>query len=361
MFNPRADIERRAVDRLAALPFDKETGQTSRSAYGNRLGHELECIREAGLESRVEVAIELVDYADSKGILVGPGRRAAPSSLVLYLLGVTGIDPVANGLVFERWLSEPGIELDVEWERRDELLEYLRERYGDEVDGISVLGMKPLSALSEARKSLEFGKPSARFWHRTGMEADETTMKLFRSGTTDGVFQFSAEAMQHALADAKSRDFQDLVTLNGAFRPAFLTNGVFEEVVRRMAARDEVVSETVGRVFPEDRLREIGAVNDVLAETFGLMLFQEQFIGIVHRLSAWSYRESEQYRGQVKNGFQAELGELLDRATEAASVSERYNDDLRTLISHSRNTVLKSHVAAYALVGWMQAKNYLDS
>lgn len=90
------------------------------------------------------------------------------TDLVLFLLGVTGIDPVANGLVFERWLSNPRIELDVEWERRDDLLEYLHMRYDGETRSISVLGMKQLSELSEARKSRELGKPGARFWHHAG-------------------------------------------------------------------------------------------------------------------------------------------------------------------------------------------------
>jgi len=78
----------------------------------------------------------IIDYAKRNGIAVGPGRDWQPSSLVAYILGITEIDPLCYGLFFEMWLNPervtvPSIEVDVACNHRDELLRYLRRKYGE--------------------------------------------------------------------------------------------------------------------------------------------------------------------------------------------------------------------------------------
>ena len=78
---------------------------------------------------------DFIHYASSEGIGVGPGRGSVARSLVAYCLRITDIDPIRYGLIFERFLnpervSMPDIDLDFEDERRGEVIEYVRAKYG---------------------------------------------------------------------------------------------------------------------------------------------------------------------------------------------------------------------------------------
>ena len=102
-----------------------------------RLEYELSIIQRMGYSSYFLVVADFVDYAKSQGIAVGPGRGSAAGSLVAYALGITGIDPVEHDLVFERFLnpervSMPDIDIDFQDDRRDEVIAYVREKYGDD-------------------------------------------------------------------------------------------------------------------------------------------------------------------------------------------------------------------------------------
>ena len=103
--------------------------------YKKRLNSELRAIREAGIANYILIAADIVDYARRKGIPVGPGLRSATASLVNYSLGITKIDPIKYGLIFERFLDSdpdqlPSIDLDFCVERRPEILRYAAKKYG---------------------------------------------------------------------------------------------------------------------------------------------------------------------------------------------------------------------------------------
>ncbi len=102
-----------------------------------RLERELDMIVRMGYSSYFLIVSDFVRHAKSKGIAVGPGRGSAAGSLVAYSLGITNIDPVQNDLVFERFLNPervtmPDIDIDFQDDRRDEVIEYVREKYGDD-------------------------------------------------------------------------------------------------------------------------------------------------------------------------------------------------------------------------------------
>lgn len=106
-------------------------------ALEERLQHELKVIEAAGYASYFLIVWDLVHYARQKGISVGPGRGSAGGSLVAYLLGITEVDPLRYGLLFERFLNlgrlkPPDIDIDFEYERRNEVIDYLRMKYGDD-------------------------------------------------------------------------------------------------------------------------------------------------------------------------------------------------------------------------------------
>lgn len=105
--------------------------------YKERLLYELDIINKMGFSNYFLIVFDYVRYAKKNGILIGPGRGSAVSSLVSYSLGITEIDPLKYNLLFERFLNPeritmPDIDIDFEYERVDEVFNYVKEKYGSE-------------------------------------------------------------------------------------------------------------------------------------------------------------------------------------------------------------------------------------
>ena len=100
-----------------------------------RLDYELEVIKKTGFASYFLIVQDFVNWAKKQGIIVGPGRGSAAGSIVSYLLNITNVDPLKYDLLFERFLnperiSMPDIDLDFDDARRNEVFDYVREKYG---------------------------------------------------------------------------------------------------------------------------------------------------------------------------------------------------------------------------------------
>jgi DNA polymerase-3 subunit alpha len=105
--------------------------------YGERLAFELQVMEQMGFPTYFLVVWDYIRFAREQGIPVGPGRGSAAGSLVAYALGITALDPVQHGLLFERFLnperkSMPDIDTDFCIERRGEVIEYVTRRYGED-------------------------------------------------------------------------------------------------------------------------------------------------------------------------------------------------------------------------------------
>ncbi|MEO0109112.1 MAG: DNA polymerase III subunit alpha, partial [candidate division WOR-3 bacterium] len=102
-----------------------------------RLEYELNVIAKMGFSGYFLVIKDIVDYARAQNIPVGPGRGSAVGSLVLYCLGITDVDPLRYGLIFERFMTTervtlPDIDVDFADNRRAEVIAYIRQRYGED-------------------------------------------------------------------------------------------------------------------------------------------------------------------------------------------------------------------------------------
>ena len=144
--------------RLAALPpaFRMEED------YWSRLEYELEVLGEMGFAGYFLVVADIVNHARKKHIPVGPGRGSAAGSLVAYSLGITDLDPLAYGLIFERFLnperlSPPDIDMDFCFERRGEIIHYVAKTYGwENVAQITTFGsMKTRQVIRDVGRALE--------------------------------------------------------------------------------------------------------------------------------------------------------------------------------------------------------------
>ena len=109
---------------------------TSDPELKRRLEYELGVLEKTGFVSYLLIVWDFIHFAKEKGIPVGPGRGSAAGSIVAYVLGITDIEPLQYGLIFERFLnpdrvSPPDIDVDFCEARRGEVLEYVRQKYGE--------------------------------------------------------------------------------------------------------------------------------------------------------------------------------------------------------------------------------------
>ena len=129
--------------------------------YQRRAEYELDVIEKMGFTDYILIVQDYVAYAKSHGIAVGPGRGSGAGSLVNYLIGITDVDSIRFELLFERFLnpervSMPDIDVDFCYERRDEVLAYVSERYGaDHVAQIITFGtMAARAAIRDVGRAL---------------------------------------------------------------------------------------------------------------------------------------------------------------------------------------------------------------
>lgn len=129
----------------------------------DRLNHEISIIKQTGFASYFLIVQDFVNWAKEQRIVVGPGRGSAPGSLVSYLLNITNVDPLKNDLLFERFLnperiSMPDIDLDFADRRRDEVIEYVAQKYGkDKVAQIITFGtMAARAAIRDVGRALGY-------------------------------------------------------------------------------------------------------------------------------------------------------------------------------------------------------------
>ncbi|WP_409426206.1 DNA polymerase III subunit alpha [Mycobacterium sp. SMC-11] len=135
------------------------------SEYTDRASYEIDVICGKGFPSYFLIVADLINYARSINIWVGPGRGSAAGSLVAYALGITNIDPIPHGLLFERFLnperpSAPDIDIDFDDRRRGEMVRYAAERWGsDRVAQVITFGtIKTKAALKDSAR-VHYGQP----------------------------------------------------------------------------------------------------------------------------------------------------------------------------------------------------------
>ncbi|WKX02697.1 DNA polymerase III subunit alpha [Candidatus Mycoplasma mahonii] len=177
----------------------------NKETYLKRIEMEYKVICELGFVDYFLIIWDLVRWAKSQNISIGPGRGSAAGSLVVYLLGVTEVDPIQYNLIFERFLnvdrvSLPDIDIDIQDNKREEVVNYLFEKYGKDsvslISTFSVIGAKTalrdigriyklptrdvnaLSKLVGANKTLDLAySNSSRF--KAAIEKNETFRNIF--------------------------------------------------------------------------------------------------------------------------------------------------------------------------------------
>jgi DNA polymerase III subunit alpha len=155
-FNPETYLQF-----LTETGLKKKFGEQITPEQIKRMNYELDVIKKTGFASYFLIVQDFVNWAKAQGIVVGPGRGSAAGSFVSYLIGITNLDPIKYDLLFERFLnperiSMPDVDMDFADDRRDEVLDYVRKKYGnDHVAQIITFGtMAARAAIRDAGRAL---------------------------------------------------------------------------------------------------------------------------------------------------------------------------------------------------------------
>ncbi len=432
-----------------------------------RLHHEMKVIHRMGFVDYFLVVWDFVRFAKANRIPVGPGRGSAAGSMVAYCLGITDIDPIRHGLLFERFLnpdriSLPDIDIDFSPEGRERVIGYVRERYGrDSVAQIITFGtLQARAAIRDVGRVLEIPLPQvdaiakrippntslrkalkegedlralaedevfAKLFaisqrleglcrhaskHAAGvviadgplveysplyridgeiitqyamgaLEAiglmkmdflglttldvikhctealaadgeevdldgndDRKTYDLLCRGDTKGVFQLESEGMRDLLTQLKPRRFAELVDVLALYRPGPMRSGMVQSYVKRRAGLEPIE-------YPHPSLRE------VLEDTYGVVLYQEQVMRIANILAGFSMSEADYLRKAMGKKMMGIVEEHRERFIEGAvarkvkkDLAEKIYDQLARFAEYGFN---KSHSAAYAVLSYRTA------
>ena len=444
------------------------------SFYQDRLGSELSIILDMDYAGYFLIVSDIINWSKDNEIPVGPGRGSGAGSLVAWSLGITDLDPIQFNLVFERFLnphrvSMPDFDIDFCPIRRDEVISYIKQRYGNDrvaqiitfgklqaravirdvgrvmeipygqVDSLcrlipnnpanpmtlseavtdikeissirksdeivdrllsyslsleglyrhasthaagvvisngkldeyvplymdqktnslvtqfnmkwveeaglvkfDILGLKTLSVISECCKQLKnIGTPvdisSIDF-------QDENTLRLFRDGETSGVFQFESAGMKDLLVKAHPNNFEDLIALIALFRP-----GPMENIPQYLESKNTDIE-------IED-LHEL--INPIIADTYGVIIYQEQVIQIAQKLAGYSLAEADLLRRAMGKKIKSEMDAQRDKFINGANsngVDKKKAEYIFDLVDKFAGYGFnKAHSAAYALIAFQTA------
>ncbi|MFE4464180.1 error-prone DNA polymerase [Oerskovia sp. NPDC056781] len=229
----RVLVERGGADRYGPRGAEREPGAW------RQIDHELAIIEQLGFPGYFLIVYDLVEFCRARGILA-QGRGSAANSAVCYALGITAVDAVKHGLLFERFLAPerdgpPDIDVDIESVRREEVIQYVYERFGrtHAAQVANVISYRPRSAVRDAARALG---------HDVGQQ-DAWSKSIERWGSLRGPDP-SSPAADRAVRDRAIAARGAHGSAPGAAGPA---------VVTRTAAKDARTAELWGTGEPRQR------------------------------------------------------------------------------------------------------------
>ncbi len=467
------------LTQLCLAGLRKRTGGHPSAAYASRLKYELSVIAQMHFEDYFLIVYDFIRYARTKDIYIGPGRGSAAGSLVAYCLGITQVDPLKYHLLFERFLnpervSMPDIDTDIPDNRRQEVISYVYEKYGEDhvanivtfgtlgarqvirdvgkvmnipqrdIDLLSKTipaapGMTLAAAMKQSTRLRELvnaepkyktlfeesmkleGLPRHASVHAAGIALsrlplqdiiptmrlnegirtsqftaeyleerglikmdflglrnltiiddivtqikaenpefqimaipldDRETYRVFEQCDTTGIFQFESEGMKNLIRKMKPSCFEDVVAALALFRPASMESiPLYLENKANPAAIK----------YPAEVLKP------VLAETYGVMVYQEQAMITAELVAGFSLGRADVLRKAMSKKKEKDLEALRDefmRGSLRNGYTQETAEQLFDLVSRFGGYGFnKSHAVAYGLIAYQMAylkANYPD-
>src|SRR3954454_3971471 len=207
------------------------------------------------------------------------------------------------------------------------------------------LGLRTLTVIDDAIKSAQ-----AATGEKIDIESlpldDPDVFRLFQEGRAKGVFQFESGGMVDLLRKARPTKFEDLAALNALYRPGALDAGMVDEYVKRKNGQSKV------RYL-------VPAMKEILEETYGVIVYQEQVMQIAQRVAGYSLGQADLLRKAMgkKNAeiMAAERTKFVDGAISQGYEKKKANEIFDYIEPFARYGFNKSHSVAYALVAYQTA------
>src|SRR5579859_6823533 len=208
------------------------------------------------------------------------------------------------------------------------------------------LGLTTLTILTDALKLIAQTRGTTISLEQIPLEDNETYEKVFHKGLTSGVFQFESHGMRDVLRKYQPNSIEDLTALNALYRPGPIQGGMIDDFVDRKHGRKKVEYE-----LPE--------LQEILQETLGVIVYQEQVMQIANRLAGYSLGEADLLRRAMGKKKPEEMAQQRERFVEGAAQREfppkkieKIFDLMAQFAGYGFN---KSHSAAYALLAYHTA------
>ena len=463
----RKGLAERLRERPSGLPA---------SQYQQRLRDELTVITSMGFAGYFLIVWDIINFARSRGIPVGPGRGSSAGSLVAYALRITDLDPLVYGLLFERFLnperiSLPDIDMDFCMDRRQEVINYVVEKYGKdhvcqiitfgtmkakaairdvgrvmempyaEVDRIAklvpdqlhitlddaleaeprlkelvdtdpkirdvfetaralehsprhasthaagvvishdpltahvplykgsketdevvtqfpmgdvekvglvkfdLLGLKTLTMIAHAERLINAKRQGEMPVSVANLPLDDPqTFALLSSGRTMGLFQLESAGMRDLLTGLRPDRLEDIIAIIALYRPGPMD--LISDFIRRKQGKVPITY-------------EVPALEEILKETYGVIVYQEQVMAIANKAGGLSLGQADLMRRAMGKKKPEEMVKLRTQFIEGAKkrkITEKKAEKLFELIQKFAGYGFnKSHAAAYALVTYQTA------
>ncbi len=453
---------------LCKKGLEKRLDNNVPKEYLDRLKMELNVIKKMGFVDYFLIVYDYVKFAKTHDILVGPGRGSAAGSLVSYVLGITNIDPIKYDLLFERFLNPervtmPDIDIDFEYTKRDQVVDYVKERYGNtKVANIITFGTLGARAVirdvgkclnidngiidrlsnmldprlnlednlknkyvyeyvnnnSEIKKLYQISKKLEGLKKYIGTHAagvvisseeldnvipicvndnmlltgvtmeyleelgllkmdflalrnltiiqnvldlikketkeeldlnkipldDKNAMKIFLNVDTEGIFQYESSGMKNFLSKLKPSTFNDLIAAVALFRPGPMQN--IDTFIKRKEGKEKVV-------YPDESL------SDILADTYGIMIYQEQIMQVLVKMGNYTFAEADNIRRAMSKKkhdvMEREREIFIERASKNGYTKEKASEVYDLIIKFADYGFNKAHSVSYALIGYQMA------
>jgi DNA polymerase III alpha subunit len=315
-----------------------------------RLQRELEAIGHRRASRQFLAAAAVARFARRRGIAVSPGRGAAPSSLVAHTLGVTGIDPLAHGLIFERFLharspTTPAICIDVCAERLGEVIDFaatdlggLPEAAGDTTIfadlGLEIAGLPALTSLATAVDRINRGRN--RPLDVAGIPLDDLAAYQ-RLGAGEAIALPHVQTGRWLPAGGPGQ-FEDIVAAIARSRPG----------LPRPGSGDQLHGLADGRAAEHLQVRPI------VAATGGEVIYQEQAMRIAASVAGYSLGDADLFRRVLAKGHSAKIARERQRFLHGARGAGVSRTDAARIFSllecAAPLTFNRSHAVACALI-----------
>jgi DNA polymerase-3 subunit alpha len=357
--------------------------------------HELGIIKQLGFTDYFLIVADIINWARKHDIPISPGRGQAPSSLVIYALGITSIDPIKYGLVFERFANLeyptiPDIDVDFSIDGREKVINYVIEKYGiDHVGRIAINGngedntkhsglhaagliisRENLNSYVPVNNDSETGLSVVKCdmdeltihglirFDFLGLETlddikrnddiplnDKATFNMLSEGNTDGVFEFESEPLREILKQCKPDCFEHLIALYALYHPGQME--YIPEFIERRHGHKPIE-------YPHPCLE------DILKETYGLIIYQEQFMRIIQRIAGYTFGKTDLLRRHLLKASKTSQNPDDKKHFITSAIAQGFNEQeaehiFKSLASVAGFVYSKSNAVGISLLAYQTA------